>query len=191
MQGCGAMRIDLNDIQPDFFSSAAPKWLLGPHGIGIFYVNKNVLGKLKPSNLGWLSADWDDFYDILTPRKLKTTASRFEEGTKNYLGIVGFKETLKLFDEIGIDNIELQILDLTDYLLAKINNSKYEIITPLEREKRAGIISFRKKNTDSMKLFNKLKENNIVCSLRDGYLRISPPFYNTFEELDKLVEIIR
>ncbi len=190
MQGCGAVRIDLNDIQPDFFSSAAPKWLLGPHGIGIFYVNKNVLGKLKPSNIGWLSADWDDFYDILTPRKLKTTASKFEEGTKNYLGIIGFRESLKIFDEIGIDKITSQVLDLTEYLIQKINNPEFEIITPLERAHRAGIVSFRKKNTDSIKLFNKLKENNIICSLREGYLRIAPHFYNTTQELDRLIELI-
>lgn len=190
MQGCGAVRIDMNDIQPDFFSSAAPKWLLGPHGIGIFYVNKKVLSKLKPSNLGWLSADWDDFYDILTPRKLKTTASRFEEGTKNYLGIVGFRESLKIFDEIGIDKIESQVLDLTEYLIKKINNPAFEIITPFERAHRAGIVSFRKKNADSTKLFNTLKKNNIICSLREGYLRVAPHFYNTTEEIDHLIELL-
>jgi cysteine desulfurase / selenocysteine lyase len=190
MQGCGAVRIDLNDIQPDFFSAAAPKWLLGPHGIGIFYVNKNVLGKLKPSNLGWLSADWDDFFDILTPRKLKNTASRFEEGTKNYLGIIGFRESLKIFDEIGIDKIESQVLDLTDYLIKQIDNPDFEIITPFERAHRAGIVSFRKKHTDNMEIFKKLKQNTIVCSLREGYLRIAPHFYNTTQELDRLVELV-
>ncbi len=191
MQGCGAITIDLNDIQPDFFSSAAPKWLLGPHGIGLFFVNKNIVGKLKSFNLGWLSAEWDNLYDILTPRKLKTTASRFEEGTKNYLGMVGFQESLKLFDEIGIDKIELQILDLTDYLIKKINNPKYEIITPFERERRAGIVSLRKKDVDNMWLFMKLKQNNIICSLREDYLRISPHFYNTTKELDKLIELVK
>jgi len=190
MQGCGAMQLDLKKIKVDFFSSAAPKWLLGPHGIGIFYVNKNILGKLKPFNLGWLSADWDDFYDILAPRKLKTAVARFEEGTKNYLGIVGFQESLKIFDEIGMDKIESQILDLTDYLIKKINNPKFEIVTPFEREGRAGIVSFRKKDVDNMELFMKLKQNNITCSLRENYLRISPHFYNTIQELDKLLELV-
>jgi len=191
MQGCGAVKINLREIQPDFFSSAAPKWLLGPHGIGILYVNKNTLPKLKPFNLGWLSADWNNFYDIKTPRKLKTSTARFEEGTKNYLGIVGFKESLNLFDEIGIDKIESQVLDLTDYLISKINNPEVEIITPLNRNSRAGIVSFKKKNIDSMELYKNLKEKNIICSLRDGYLRISPHFYNTTQELDRLVEIIQ
>ncbi len=190
MQGCGAVRIDLNDIQPDFFSSAAPKWLLGPHGIGIFYVNKNILNKLQPSNLGWLSADWDDFYDISTPRKLKNSASRFEEGTKNYLGIVGFQESLKLFDEIGIEKIETQVLDLTEYLLQKINNPQFEIITPIARSQRAGIVTFNKKNVDSMELYKRLRQHNVACSLREGYLRVAPHFYNTPQELDRLVALL-
>jgi selenocysteine lyase/cysteine desulfurase len=190
MQGCGAVRIDLEDIQPDFFSSAAPKWLLGPHGIGILYVNKSILGNLKPCNLGWLSAEWDNFYDIAKPRKLKPTAARFEEGTKNYLGMVGFKESLKLFNQIDINQIESQILDLTSYLLDKIATPQFEIITPKIRHERAGIVSFKRKDKDSAALYQKLKENNIICSLRNGYLRISPHFYNTTAELDKLISII-
>jgi cysteine desulfurase/selenocysteine lyase len=190
MQGCGAVKIDLQNIQLDFFCSAAPKWLLGPHGIGIFYINKNILGELKPFNLGWLSADWDDFYDVLTPREVKTSAARFEEGTKNYLGIAGFKAALELFLEIGTEKVEEQVLDLGDYLLSKINTPGFEIITPLDRTKRAGIISFRKKSADTMELFKKLKENNIICSFRENYLRVSPHFYNTTKELDKLVELL-
>jgi selenocysteine lyase/cysteine desulfurase len=193
MQGCGAVKINLKEIQPDFFSSAAPKWLLGPHGIGILYVNPAFIkkGKIRPTSMGWLSADWDDFYDILTPRKLKTSAARFEQGTKNYLGIVGFKESLRLFEEIGIDKIESQILDLTNHLISKINTPEFEIITPIERDKRAGIVSFRRKDADNMEIFKRLKQNNIACSLREGYLRISPHFYNTTQELDRLVELIQ
>jgi selenocysteine lyase/cysteine desulfurase len=191
MQGLGAAKIDLSRIQPDFFSAAAPKWLLGPHGIGILYVKRETLGRLKPFNLGWLSANWVNFYDIFTPKSLKTNASRFEEGTKNYLGIVGLQESLKLFHEIGINNVESQIFHITDYLLSKINDLRFEIITPRAREKRAGIISFRRKDKDSMELFMKLKQKKIVCSLRENYIRISPHFYNTTEELDQLIKIIR
>lgn len=191
MQGLGAVSIDLSQIKLDFFSAGAAKWLLGPQGIGILYVNQKILGKLKPFNLGWLSADWLDFNDIFSPKPLKTNASRFEEGTKNYLGIVGLQESLKLFHEIGMNNIESQIFDITDYLLSKINDPRFDIITPKEREKRAGIVSFRRKDKDSMELYTKLKQNKIVCSLRENYIRISPHFYNTTAELDKLIEIVK
>jgi selenocysteine lyase/cysteine desulfurase len=191
MQGLGAVTLDLKKIHVDFFSSAAPKWLLGPHGIGILYVKRETLGRLKPFNLGWLSADWVDFYDIFTPKPLKTSAARFEEGTKNYLGIVGLQECLKLFHEIGMNNVESQIFHITDYFLSKINDLRFDIITPKAREKRAGIISFRRKDKDSMELFMKLKQKKIVCSLRENYIRISPHFYNTTEELDQLIKIIR
>jgi selenocysteine lyase/cysteine desulfurase len=191
MQGLGAITLDLKKIHVDFFSSAAPKWLLGPHGIGMLYVKRETLSRLKPFNLGWLSADWPDFYDIFTPKPLKTSAARFEEGTKNYLGIVGFQECLKLFHEIGLDNVGSQVLDITDYFLSKINDLRFEIITPKARDKRAGIVSFRRKDKDSMELFMKLKQKKIVCSLREGYIRISPHFYNTIEELDHLIKIIR
>ena len=191
MQGLGAVMLDLKKIHVDFFSSAAPKWLLGPHGIGMLYVKRETLTQLKPFNLGWLSADWVDFYDIFTPKPLKTSAARFEEGTKNYLGIVGFQECLKLFHEIGLAKVESQVLDITDYFLSKINDLRFEIITPKARDKRAGIVSFRRKDKDSMELFMKLKQKKIVCSLREGYIRISPHFYNTIEELDHLIKIIR
>lgn len=191
MQGLGATTIDLKKSYVDFFSAAAPKWLLGPHGIGILYVNQTTLGRLQPCHLGWLSADWKDFYDIFTPKSLKTNAARFEAGTKNYLGIVGLRECLKLFLEIGMENIESQIYHITDYLISEIDSLKFEIITPRERKKRAGIMSFRHKDKDSQELFIKLKQNKIIGSLRQGYIRISPHFYNTIEELKDLVKVIK
>ncbi len=190
MQGLGAVKLDLKKAQIDFFSSAAPKWMLGPHGIGILYINQNILDKLKPFNLGWLSANWVDFYDIFTPKPLKTSAARLEAGTKNYLGIVGLQESLKLFHEIGTNEIESRIFEITDYLLSKINEPRFEIITPKQRKKRAGIVSFRRKDKDSMELFMKLKQNKIICSLRENYIRISPHFYNTISELDQLINIV-
>lgn len=191
MQGCGAIKINLNEIQADFFCSAAAKWLFGPHGIGILYVNKNILDKLKPCHLGWLSAEWENFYDISVPKKIKDGAARFEAGTKNYLGIVGFKESLKILNEIGIDKIEARILNLTDYLLNKIMEIDCDVITPKAGNKRAGIVSFKQKDKDSFELYNRLKANKIVCSLRNGYLRISPHFYNTYAEIDQLIEVIK
>ncbi|MEO0115772.1 MAG: aminotransferase class V-fold PLP-dependent enzyme [candidate division WOR-3 bacterium] len=190
MQGLGAVTIDLSKVKVDFFSAAAPKWLLGPEGIGILYVRKEILNCLQPTNLGWLSADWPDFYDIYTQKPLKTTTARFEAGTKNYLGITGLGESLKLFHNIGLANIETKIYHLTDYLLFEISDSRFEILTPRERNNRAGIVSFRHKDKDTQELFMKLRQNKIVCSLREGYIRISPHFYNTEQEMETLIRII-
>jgi len=191
MQGLGATTIDLKKSYVDFFCAAAPKWLLGPHGIGILYISKKTLSHLQPFNLGWLSADWKDFYDIFTPKPLKTTAARFEPGTKNYFGIVGLQKCLRLFLEIGIDKVESQIYHLTDYLISEISSSKFETITPRARSKRAGIVSFRRKDKAGQELYLKLKQNRVVVSLRQEYLRISPHFYNTIEEIEHLIKIIK
>lgn len=190
MQGLGALSLDLSKVAVDFFATGAPKWLLGPHGIGLFYVRREILSNLKLFNIGWLSADWVDFYDIFTPKQLKTSAARFEAGTKNYLGIVGLKESLKLLTEIGLANIEARIHRLGDYLVSKLNDTNFKLITPKAKEKRAGIITFRRKDKVSKDLFMALKQKKVIISLREDYLRISPHFYNTLEELDLLLKII-
>jgi len=79
IQGAGAIELDLTSLHVDFFAAASAKWMLGPVGAGILYVNKKTIGRLKPAFEGWMSLDWQDFniFDPLPPiRKVRDGSSR-------------------------------------------------------------------------------------------------------------------
>ncbi len=190
IQGLGAFEINLKSLRIDFLTCGSSKWLCGPHGIGFLYVAKERLKELVPTNIGWLSAEVKTFHKLVPLGPLKKTAARFEEGTKNLMGICGLKECIKIFQKAGIKNIEKKVLYLTDLLIKKAQENNYEILSPTEKNLRSGIISMHPRHIDVKKTYERLIKNKIIVSLREGWLRISPHFYNTSAEIEKIFKII-
>ncbi len=190
IQGLGAITIDLSRIKVDFFSAGASKWLFGPQGVGIMYISKRVFDRLKSNNIGWLSAKWENFNDFSKLAPLKTSASRFEEGTRNLIGIYGFTEHLKMFLEFGTEEIEKRIFFLRDKLIEPLEEKGCEFLSPLEKENGSGIVTFKSPELRSEELYETLKGNNIIVSLREGFIRVSPHFYNTESEIERFLNFV-
>jgi len=185
MQGLGAVNQSFGELGIDFVYGGGGKWLLGPQGSGILYVNSAILPKLKPANLGWLSAKWDDFNDIYTRKPLKPGASRFEEGTKNYIGIYGLRESLRILLDAGMSEVAARVRMLVQLLRQGLEQKGFETLTPVDPQRHAGVMDAYRPGTDMVALFARLKEQGFICSLRENRLRIAPHFYNTEEEIER------
>lgn len=185
MQGLGSVNQSFGELGIDFAYAGGGKWLLGPQGSGILYVNSAVLARLKPANLGWLSAQWADFNDIYTRKPLKPGASRYEEGTKNYIGIYGLRESLRILLDVGLSDVADRVRMLVHLLRRRLEEKGFEIITPVDPQRHAGIITARRSDIDAPALFARLKQQGFLCSLRENRLRIAPHFYNTEEEVER------
>ena len=185
MQGLGAVDQGFGELGIDFVYAGGGKWLLGPQGSGILYVNAAILPKLRPSNLGWLSAQWEDFNDIYTPKPMKPGASRFEEGTKNYIGIYGLCESLRILLDAGRSEVAERVRAHVQLLRRRLEERGFEIITPVDPQRHAGIITASRPDINAAALFARLKERGFICSLRENRLRIAPHFYNTEDEIER------
>jgi len=163
--------------------------MLGVQGLAFIYIDVDLQSKIKTVPLGWLSVNnaWD-FLDYKID--LKPSASRYQSGTLNVFGIYAFNTSLKLFKEFGFKNIEEQVLENTIYFNKLLSSSGFEpVLLNYSEENIAGIVSFE--SDKSEKIFNHLTEKNIICSERLGYIRLSPHFYNTKNDIDKVVAEIR
>jgi selenocysteine lyase/cysteine desulfurase len=186
MQGLGAVDEKLGDAGVDFVYAGGNKWLLGPHGSGVLYVREGLLPKLRPANMGWLSAQWEDFNDIFSHRVLKPGASRYEEGTKNYIGIYGLRESLRILLDVGMDTVWARIRTLVKLLKQRLEERGFAVLCPADLERGSGVLSAYRPGADMAVLFERLKARGFALSLRDNKLRISPHFYNTEEEVERL-----
>jgi len=189
IQGLGAVRLDVGKYNIDFLASGTQKWLLGLQGLAFFYVRKELQDKLKSAPIGWLAVKdaWNllDF-DLTT----KETAERFQPGTLNNLGIYAFNSSMKLFKEFGFDEIEEQVLSNSEYFIQELAKIGYESpLLSIQKEYLSGIVSFRSDN--AQKIFDHLNQKKIVCSLREGYIRFAPHFYNTKQEIDLVVDTLK
>lgn len=187
IQSLGALPMDVRKYGVDFLSCGGHKWLCAPEGIGVFYCARERLDLLRLTRVGWNTVnDPYNFGNIdFTP---KPTAGRFEEGTANILGVYGLYESLKTIMSFGIGRNEAQILSLTGQLADGLRSRGYAIVSPMGEGERSGILIFTAKDKEENKqIVKRLNEAGVMVMERGGGIRVAPHFFNTTEDIRRLV----
>ncbi len=183
-QSFGLLNVDLQAIQPDFYSGSAHKWPCGAREVGILYVRKDSQPRF-----------WPAMYSAYTGA---TGLSRTHEGMgqRDDAVFIAFAEALDLQLEIGRANVEQRSRMLAQALmdgLSKLDGVK--LWTSRDPAKSAAVVSFLPGALDARKLSDALyQKDRIAVATRGGTdrpgLRISPHFYNLEEEVDRCVAAI-
>jgi selenocysteine lyase/cysteine desulfurase len=190
IQGLGAFPLDVRQTPIDFLSADGHKWMLGPEGAGIAYIRREHLDRLRPIGVGWHSVVHASDYTRIE-LDLKRSASRYEGGSQNMVGMLGFGASLELLLALGLENIAASILDITDSACERLQAIGATIISDRQRERRSGIVAFELPGKDSLSVKKHCLKQNVVLSCRAGRLRISPHAYNNEEDLDRLVAALQ
>lgn len=188
IQGLGVLPLDVRNTPIDFLAADGHKWLLGPEGAGILYVRRELVDELHAVGVGWNSVvQARDFNHI--ELRLKPNAGRWESGTLNMAGISALGASIELLLRIGIDNIADRVLQLTDYLCERANLLDVPVFSSRVAAERSGIVSLCPAG-DVRALVRRSREAGFVVNHRAGRLRVSPHFYNTTEEIDRLLNCL-
>jgi cysteine desulfurase / selenocysteine lyase len=179
----------------DLLAADAHKWLLGPCGAGIMYVRKEVQPFLNPPVYGWHNVRCPNYVaqEQITHR---SGAKKYEAGTTNLLGLVGLNAAMTMLLELGVDSIARELLRKRSWLVPALLAKGYSVLNAEASGANAsGIVTFFKPGADLTALHQKLLDGNIITSLRmdragQRYIRLSPHFYNTDAELQRVVEMI-
>jgi cysteine desulfurase/selenocysteine lyase len=189
IQGLGVFPIDVQRTPIDFVAADGHKWLLGPEGAGIFWARPELVNRLHAVGVGWNSVvGARDFSRI--DFTLKPHAGRYESGSLNVAGITTLGASLELLLEIGIAAAGERILELTDYLCTAVERVDLKVFSSRQPGERSGIVSLRVPG-DLRELVRRAREQGIVVNRRAGRLRVSPHCYNSHEEIDRLVELLK
>lgn len=196
-QSVGHIKIDVSDDDIDFLAFSAHK-MLGPMGVGVMYVKRKYLEEMKPLKLGGGMNISFDSYDTI---EYKEVPYRFEAGTQNISGVIGLKESINYINNIGLDYIEKTNRNLKKYLVKKLEN--VDNIEIYNKNTEGPVVTFNVKNVFPQDVAVYLDKYNICirsgnhCAKKLGdeiginnTCRISLYFYNTEEEIDKLVEVL-
>jgi len=203
-QSLGAVKIDAPKTEVDFLFSGGTKWLCCDTGAGIFYVREDLIEALEPfyryyglveeafkGGAAWGREDHDNIRDWDKP--FVKDARKFEQGTVTEVDTVGLYAAMSYFNGLGLESIERRIKKLSGYLMDGLRDLGCKVNTPFEPERRAGLVTY---NTGRHELnkrsVEELGKENIVVSLRYtggvGGVRASPHFFNTEEEIDRLLK---
>ena len=189
IQTLGVLPVDVKAMHIDFLSADGHKWLLGPEGAGIFYCRRELIERTRPLMVGWMNVinalDYGNYNYTL-----RADAGRFECGSHNVCGLLGLKASLETLKSIGVDNIANRLKVLTDRLIAGLETRGYQIISPRQLGVWSGIVSFKSPTHKHEEIFKSLRKEKVEIALREGRLRASPHFYNTEQQIDRLVELL-
>lgn len=189
IQSVGALELDVKQCRISALSAGSQKWLLGPEGAGILFVDESVSDRIEPTVVGATTVENPEEY--LNYRYVpKKTAAKFESGAPNVVGILGMAAAMEVLLEIGIPNVEKHILHLTDRLCEGLLKRGYEVYSSRKEGEKSGIVVFSSEEHSAEELHRRLLEKNIVTSVRYGRVRVSPHFHNTPEQIDLLLQTL-
>lgn len=185
-QSAGAIPIDVKALGVDFYAIPMQKWLCGPDGTGALYVRKAMLDLVSPTYVGYWSIKHEEGFEW----ELLENAQCFESGGRQTAAIAGQAAVLSWLEQtVGYKWLFERIASLSDYAYKALKEVPgLSLLTP--RPGESGLVSFTLEGRD---------DTEVVSLLRDTYnmhirnipskksLRISTGFYNTEEEIDKLV----
>ncbi len=197
-QSIGHLRVDVIENNISFLGFSAHK-MLGPTGVGVLYGKKELLEKLVPLEYG---GGMNIAFSSSGEYELKELPFRLEAGTRNIAGVIGLGAAIDYLENIGLQNIHEYELELKKYLVEKMktvpNIKIYNETSP------SGVLLFNVGNYFSQDVaiyLNKFKIciragnhcakmlQEVICSTNT--CRVSLYFYNTKEEIDKLIEALK
>ena len=197
-QGVPHLKVDVTDLDLDFISFSAHK-MLGPSGIGVLYGKYDLLKQMSPVFYGGgANARFDKDGNVI----LKEVPEVFEAGTPNIEGVLGLSSAIDYLNSLGMENIEKYDNYLIKYMMDKI--TKLDNVTVYNKNADVAICSFNVNGIFAQDVGSYLNKNNIAvrtgnqCAKilhnvtgNDQIIRASMYLYNTTEEIDRFVDVIK
>lgn len=212
IQGLGALRIDVEKSGIAFLAADGHKWLMGPEGAAIFYVRTDVRHLLDVHESGWFNMQ-QGARIVRGQVELFESGRRFEAGTLNTNGVHGLRAAMELLLEVGLEDVEHEVLRVADHLASRLERIGFVVRSP--RPQRSGIVAvtppalkadrlggnevYREENavapagaiTELYRLHTFLESHKIILAAREGMLRFSPHFYNDENDVEEVIDVLR
>ncbi|MEO8088817.1 MAG: aminotransferase class V-fold PLP-dependent enzyme [Gemmatimonadales bacterium] len=189
IQGVGQLPLDIRTTPVDILACGAQKWLLSPWGSGFVYVRRELVQELTPPVTGWMAFEGTEDFTRLTEYRdtLRGDARRFELITLPYQDFAGMNSSLGLLLSVGIQRIADHLQALHAPLLGWAMRRGVRVVSP-QGGRGSGILCVQPPDVGNA--FRRLKAARVVCSMREGAIRLSPHFYNTIDEMERVVDIL-
>jgi cysteine desulfurase / selenocysteine lyase len=193
-QSCGSVPMEVTQMGVDFVVCAGYKWLLGPFGTGFFWAKKEHIAKMRPGPFYWMAAAGAENFSALGGATTKAA----EEGrrwdaaeTANYYNLAALEAGLELVLRARPETIAEHNHKLIELLFARLPKDRCVVASPLERERRGAYGCFQARTEEKTReLYQKLRDENVITSLRQGKIRVAPYLYNTEQDIDRVVRVV-
>ena len=189
IQGLGAFPLDVRRARVHALAADGHKWLLGPEGCGILFVSQELQDAVRPVEFGWTNvAGYADYAS--RDLTLRPDAGRYECGTLNTIGCYGLRASIEFLLDVGLDAISPVVQKLGDLVAEGVQAKGYELLGSRSQATGAGIVSFRKPGVESSHVVQRLRSAGVAAAPRQGWVRVSPHFYISPDDIGRMIEAL-
>jgi len=193
-QCCGGMPLDVNELGADFMVCAGYKWLLSPYGTGFFWAKNEHTDNMRPGPFYWAAAEGAENFRSLAFENPKPVcgARRWDMAeTSNYFNFAAMDASLQFVLQFGPETVEAHNRKLIDFLFERLPKDRCVPASPLDSARRGPYGCFTARSPEkTAELYQKLVNEKVITSLREGNIRVSPHLYNSERDIDRLIAAI-
>jgi cysteine desulfurase / selenocysteine lyase len=193
-QSCGAIPMTVDMLGADFLVCAGYKWLLGPFGTGFFWARSEHIAMMRSGPFYWMAMGGADNFAAMAsaPPKPGPDAKRWDAAeTANYLNHCPLEASVEFVARVGAGTVAEHNHKLINFLFDRLPKDRCVPTSPLDSTQRGPYGCFAARSPQATAaLYERLCKENIVTSLREGNIRVSPHLYNTERDIDRLISVI-
>ncbi|MGC2804347.1 MAG: aminotransferase class V-fold PLP-dependent enzyme, partial [Candidatus Acidiferrum sp.] len=195
-QCCGTMPIDVEKLGADFIVCAGYKGLLGPFGTGFFWAKGEHIANMRPGPFYWMAVAGSDNFASLNfdDPKPAAAAKRWdtaEPASYFNFNLVAMDVSTDFVVRVGAETVAEHNRTLIEFMYERLPKDRCVPASPLDSAHRGAYGCFAARSPEkTAELYQKLRKENVIVSLREGNIRVSPHLYNTERDIDRLISVI-
>jgi len=195
-QCCGAMPLDVHQLGADFLVCAGYKWLLGPFGTGFFWIKSEHLGMMRPGPFYWLAALSSDNFSALNLADPKPGANAKRWDSPEWasyfnFNLVALDGSVDFVVRMGPQTVLAHNRKLIGLMYERLPKDRCVPASPLDAGQRGPYGCFAGRSREkTAELYEHLRKENVIVSLREGNIRVSPHLFNTERDIDRLISAV-
>jgi cysteine desulfurase / selenocysteine lyase len=195
-QCCGALPMDVNQLGADFLVSAGYKWLLSPFGTGFFWVKSEHLNIVRPGPFYWMAvAGSDNFANLnFDDPKPSPSAKRWDSpewASYFNFNLAAMDVSVDFVVRMGPELVAAHNRKLIELMFERLPKDRFVPASPLDAARRGPYGCFAARSPEkTAEVYKRLRKENVVVSLREGNIRVSPHLYNTERDIDRLISVV-
>ena len=193
-QSCGAVPMDVYELGADFLVCAGYKWLLSPWGTGFFWVARKQLDTLRPGPFYWMAQGTDSFsaLNFVDPAPSRS-ADRWdapEASTYFNFNLTAMDASVDLVLRVGPDLVLKHNRKLIEFLFEHLPKDCIPA-SPRDSAQRGPYGCFTGQTPQkTAELYERLRKENVVVSMREGKIRVSPHLFNSERDINRLIGVV-
>lgn len=192
-QTAGARNVCFGETPPDMYAVNGYKWMNSPPGSGFMLTPKRTRDWLEPQTVGWRShKDWRNVNQLhLGIPEFADSADRYEGGMLPFVNLFAMRESIRMVLEIGMDVVDQRVTSLAAQVGAHLKSAGATLAGNHEDSPRHIVAATLPRNIDPGTVAKALEAREMLVSARHGFLRVSPHYYNSEEDIERFGRMLR